>query len=271
MGGLVLAPFAFYQLKKRKITILSSDWKRFALLGFLCVVLSMVFYQMAVVSTKASAVAVVFSSNPVFVLIFAYFILQEPIQKNNIFSLILDILGIIVIINPLHTELNLIGIFLSILAALFFALYGVMGKKSCQKYGGLPVTCFSFLFGSVQMAVLSLGTHIPAVSSFLLENGLQNFSSIPFFTGYSLENLPIILFIFVGVTGIGYVAYFRAMEETSANTASLTFFFKPILAPILAALFLREEITLSMIIGIAFILSGSLVSLLPSFFRTKKA
>ena len=54
------------------------------------------------------------------------------------------------------------------------------------------------------------------------------------------------------------------MEETSANETSLVFFFKPILAPIMALLILHEAIPFNMVIGILFILAGSLASIVPS-------
>lgn len=72
------------------------------------------------------------------------------------------------------------------------------------------------------------------------------------------------LYICVGVTGAGFACYFMAMEATSPITASLVFFFKPALAPVLALAFLREAIPTSMVVGILFILVGSLVSLVPT-------
>jgi drug/metabolite transporter (DMT)-like permease len=59
------------------------------------------------------------------------------------------------------------------------------------------------------------------------------------------------------------------MEETSAQTTSLVFFFKPILAPILALILLHEAIPLNMLIGILFILFGSLSSILPGLIPRK--
>ena len=59
------------------------------------------------------------------------------------------------------------------------------------------------------------------------------------------------------------------MEETSAQTTSLVFFFKPILAPILALILLHETIPFNMLIGILFILLGSLSSILPGLLTQK--
>lgn len=132
------------------------------------------------------------------------------------------------------------------------------------------MTCFGFLFGAAEMIALAGLTHIPSLAASLTAAGLDTFASIPFFTGYTLANLPIVLFIYIGVTGIGFTCYFLAMEVTSAQTTSLVFFFKPALAPLLAFLVLHEAIPGNMLAGIACILCGSLVSILPGSARAAK-
>jgi drug/metabolite transporter (DMT)-like permease len=76
-----------------------------------------------------------------------------------------------------------------------------------------------------------------------------------------------VLFVYIGVTGLGFASYFTAMEKTSANTAALVFFFKPVLAPILAWLLLHEVIPGHMIVGIVFILIGSMCNILPGLLK----
>lgn len=263
VGGLFLIPFAISALRKKQATISSRDLGYFAFLGFLGIFVSMILYQLAVQNTKASVVAVLFSSNPVFVTILAFIFLKEAIHKNNIAALILEVAGIIAIINPLHVKLSVLGVSLSIISTLIFALYGVFGKKKCIKYGGIVVTCFGFLFGSIEMLFFISISHIPAIADWLSSNGLGMFSNIPLFQGYSLSVIPNILYICIINSGIGYACYFLAMEKTSAQKTSLVFFFKPILAPILALFLLHEAIPMNMIIGILFILAGSLASILP--------
>ena len=80
VGGLVLLPFAIKSIKSRNISINKEDIKQFFLLGFICVVVSMIFYELAVIYTKASVVGVIFSCNPIFVMIFAYLFLKEEIH-----------------------------------------------------------------------------------------------------------------------------------------------------------------------------------------------
>lgn len=183
----------------------------------------------------------------------------------------LDVAGIVLIIQPWHLRLDALGVVYVLLATLLFALYGVCGKRQCARFGGIVVTCFGFLFGAAEMIAIAGLTHIPALSSGLTAAGLDTFASIPFFTGYTLTNLPIVLFIYVGVTGIGFTCYFLSMEVTSAQTTSLVFFFKPALAPLLAFLVLHEAIPGNMLAGIACILCGSLVSILPGLLAQRRA
>ena len=100
VGSLVLIPFAIKELKAKEIHLEKQDFFQFAWLGFICIVISMILYQLAVMHTKASVVAAIFSCNPIFVLFFAHLLLKSPIYKHNIIALILQVVGILFIINP---------------------------------------------------------------------------------------------------------------------------------------------------------------------------
>lgn len=269
IGGLFLIPFAINELQKKHSSILIRDLCYFAFLGLLGIVVSMGLYQMAVENTKASVVAVLFSCNPVFVTILAFLILRESIHKNNILALVFEVIGTIIIIDPLNTKLSILGVTLTIASTLTFALYGVSGKRKCTKYGGTVVTCFSFIFGSLEMLVLIGLSHTTLIANWFSSHGYTLFSNIPLFTGYSLRTLPIVACICIINTGVGYACYFKAMEESSVQSTSLVFFFKPILAPILALILLHEAIPINMLVGISFILIGSLSSILPGLLSHK--
>ncbi len=264
VGGLFLIPFAGRALRKHGVRLERRMLLDFAFLGFVGIVVSMSFYQFAVENANASVVAVLFSCNPVFVFVFAYLILRADIRRHHILALVLECAGALILINPLHTDISLAGIVLSALATMTFALYAVLGTNPCARYSGVVVTCGSFLFASLEMLILIALSHLGPVADFLADGPLALFANIPVLTGYTPANLFIVLYICIGVTGGGYASYFMAIESTSALTASLVFFFKPALAPILALLFLREPIPFNMVVGILLILLGSLVSLLPA-------
>lgn len=269
--GVMLAPLALRTLRRRNARLDGAALRSFALLGLLGVALSMTFYQLAVTQVQAAVVGVLFSSNPLFVTLFAWLLLREPITKSQIAGLTLDVAGILLIVRPWDLELGPAGVVFILLATLLFALYSVCGKRKCAAFGGVVVTCFSFLFGSAEMIALSALTHIPALSAALTGAGLGLFADIPFFSGYTLETLPMVVYIFICVTGIGFCCYFLAMEHTSAAETSLVFFFKPALAPLLALLILHEAISGRMLAGIGLILCGSIIALLPGLLASRRA
>ena len=118
--------------------------------------------------------------------------------------------------------------------------------------------------GSAEMLLIIGLSNIPAVAEFMRGAGLPMFADIPLFSGYSLDNILPFLYICVFVTAGGYACHFMAVEATSPMQGSLVFFFKPILAPILAMIVLGEVIPWNMRLGIILILIASLISMMPS-------
>ncbi len=246
IGGMLLLPFAIKEIKVRKITLERQDLLYFCVMGLLCVVISMSFFQLAVLYTKASTVAILFSTNPIFTMPFAYLILKEKINQRTIFALIISLIGILFILNPLGLNLgrDFTGIIFSILAAVVFSLYSVLGKKRIPKFGGLACNCFTFLAGVAMMFVLMLLFDKPILS------------------GITPANIGTVLYIGIVVTGLGYLFYFLSMEETTATTASIAFFIKPALAPVLSLFILGEKISANTLCGMICILLGSYMTIL---------
>lgn len=269
IGALVLLPFALRSLKQKNVRLRAGDLLYLSLTGFCCVVVSMVLFQMAVLYSDASVVAIIFSCNPVFVMILAALILKEKVYKHSIISILISLTGMMVIIDPFHAKSSAAGTTLCVLAAVTFALYSVLGKKHGQRYGSIVTTCFSFIFGAAELMVLVLLTKTEWFAAFLNRIGMGVFANTPVFSGLTLSLLPALLYIGVGVTGLGFAFYFLAMEETSAITASLVFFIKPALAPVLAFLILGEPLTVTKITGILLILTGSLITFIAGWKKQK--
>ena len=241
----------------------------FSLLGLTGIALSMPILQLSILYAGSGVAAVLFSCNPVFVTFLAFFLRGEPIRPRHIAALLLEVAGTVAIISPWNTRLSMTGVALALLSTLLFSVYGVMGKRKCAEYGGVVVTCFSFLFGSLITLALILLTHIPAVASALTAAGLSSFANIPILAGYTLQNLPCVLYVSAGVAGIGFCAYFLAMESQPASVVSLVYFFKPALSPLLALWLHGETISFNMGAGIVLIVAGSLCSIIPGILEAK--
>ena len=270
IGFLFLAPLAWRTLKKRGMSLDRRSVGYFALLGLVGIAICMPIYQLSVNYIDSGVVAVLFSCNPVFVTFLAFLFLGEPIRGRHIAALVLEVLGTIAIINPFETRLNMVGVVLALTATVLFAIYGVMGKKKVAQFGGSVVTCFGLLFGSLIILVFIGVTHIPAAAQAITAAGLPAFANIPLIAGYTLENLPVVLYVSAGVAGVGFCAYFMAMEYQPASVVSLVYFFKPALSPVLAWALHGEEIPLNMLLGIILIVAGSFCAIVPGVIETKR-
>lgn len=272
IGGLCLLPIAASALKKRGVRLNGHDLAWLALTGFLCVPVSMVLYQLAISCGRAGMVAVLFSGNPLFVTLLAFLLLGEAIRWNNIAALALEVCGIVAIINPFSAGagISLPSVVMAILSALVFALYSVLGKKLTARCGGIVVTCGSFLFGGGELLLLLLLGYTAPGRDVYGALGLAMFCEVPLLAGISPATLPYFLFICVVNSAAGYVFHMLAMEKTSAATTSLVFFFKPVLAPLIALAVLGEAITAPMAVGIAFFLAGSLCGIVPKLLAERR-
>lgn len=270
VGGVLLIPFAMRSIRKKNAVLTRKDLGFFACAGFLCVVIAMSLYQMSVTYTRASIVAVIFSCNPIFVTMLAHFLLHEEIHKNHIIALILELTAALIIIDPIHASLDPTGALLAILSAAMFSFYSVFGKKRTPRFGGIAVTCLSFLFGATELVALLLFGRTAAGASLYGALGLKIFINVPLFENIPLSALPALLYICCINSAAGFVCHMMSMEKTSAQEASLIFFLKPIIAPIFAFIFLKEEIPLNMLVGIVCFLAGSLCAILPGILAQRK-
>lgn len=270
IGAVVLLPFALRALKQTGRKLVSADWRLFALTGLVCVIVSMSLYQLAITVDQASTVAVLFSCNPVFALLFSYLILRERMGRANLISVIISVIGLLIIVNPAHLT-NGLGLLLAIGSAVTFGLYSIISRYGSIKRGlnGLTMTCFTFFAGAFELLILAWITKIPAIAAGLKSVGLSQFSAIPILVNVNMNYFWLLFFIGVCVTGGGFAFYFLAMEQTDVSTASLVFFIKPGLAPILAALILHEQILWTTIVGIVVILIGSVVTFVGNRFRER--
>lgn len=265
IGGFILLPFAIKKLKKVQYTMTPADYAKAAVTGFICVVISMTFFLLSVKTLSASLAAIFISGNTFVGILLGRILLNEKNSRIVYGALVICFAGMVfTVINPFapnasNVHISTIGIVYGIFTAITFSLYGVVGKifGRGKPIGGVVMTSFAFLFGAAELGLLMILTHIPAISTAMQNAGFPVFSAIPFFSGITPATLPLLLYIAIFVTGISFLSYFLAIEQLSLTFSSLVFFIKPVLAPILAILFLSETQTYNFWIGVILIVTGS--------------
>ncbi len=251
IGGLVLFVILLF---KKDLKIGRNDFFTVVFIGILNVVISMNLLQLSlyVPGAMASAVAVIFSSNPIFVMIFSAIIDKEKIKPYKIIGMILGMLGIfIVFADKLKIGLSGFESLLLVLAsAIIFGLYTVLGKRTSVKIGSLKMNSYSSIAGSLVLLPFMLIMGMPVLNF--------NYSAI-----------PEVLYLSVAVTGIAYFTYFKGLSIIGASKGSLVFFLKPVLASIIAVIFIGEKLTVYLFLGILMIMAGIYISLFWTSIKEK--
>lgn len=212
IGAVILLFPAVVKIKKIHITL--KELGIMTILGILFICISMTALQIGVQKADTpSLIAIVFSSNSIFTILFAALILKEKITKNKIIALILGVTGVLVC-TDFSAATNIESVLYGGFAALSFSLYTVLSQKFVKRLGGIIQTSIVFMTGSIIMLIALLVLKIditPDVSSGNI--------------------LAVMLYLGVFVTGVGYACYFKAIEKGGPIMASLAFFIKPILTP----------------------------------------
>ena len=256
IGGLMLLPFAISDLKKRRHSLTAGDHGYLLFLGVISISISMTLLQVSMIGINANLAAIIICTNPLFTMIFAHFVADDPFTKRKAVVLLLMLIGLVIVANPaevLSGGIDPLYLGCAVVAAVTFGLYTAYGKRRIASIGGMAQNAFSFLFGCAVLLPVML------------------IADIPIFGGISAQTLPVLLYLGIFVTGLGYYFYMKAIELGGPSVASIAFFLKPVIAPILAFIVLGEPITANLIAGVLFILAGSYVNMAPGLKAVKAA
>ena len=252
MTGLMLAPMALKTLRQRNLELGRRDVLVIAAVGLIGVTLMSSLFHLGITYLPANVAALLFSCNPVFVVLFAALFLSEKITVRKVAAVILCLAGVVVLARDRVDGLSLTGILLMAGATLAFALYTVFAKKIIPRYGALPVTTFAALIGGMVLLPVAL----------ILEGA-------PFAT-YGLVDWAGLFYLATFGTAMGYFLYIYGIGHVGAGIGSMAFFLKPFAAALFAWLILGEKFSALECIAGVFILAGMVVALAPGISRARK-
>lgn len=254
--GVVLLVASIPILKKREYALNRKDYGIFILNGFFGIAVAISLFHYAInVFENASSAAVVFCANPIFVVLFAPLINKTKFAMSSFLVVMVGLIGIscFVMEGGSFQESSLIATLLMLGSAALFGASICLTKKYVSNYGAMVFMGFSALFGS--LFLLPVIFVIGPVASW------QSFSA---------DWVPIMYVVLVGTTA-AYFLYYYGLSHTSLVSGSMTFFLKPIIATILAVIFLpNERITVYSIVGTSFILLAVGIDMCMKFKQAKQ-
>lgn len=226
---------------KQSWSIAKRDWLMIFLVGLIGNTLSIVTQEMGTMLSTAQMGAIITSTTPAFMVVFARFILKEKITFQKCFSIVLATIGVGIIVGNGQIDVSQqLGGFYLLVAALTWALMSVLVKKIPQQYSQIVITTYTSL-----VAVCSL---TPIV---VLRLKYLDISSIlqPTISGG-------LIYLGIVSTAGGFLLWNKGLQLMNASSGGLFFFFQPIVGTFLGWLLLNETIGLSFWLGTMFIFSG---------------
>ncbi|MBD8848486.1 MULTISPECIES: DMT family transporter [Priestia] len=206
--------------------------------------ISIVTQEYGTMLSSAQMGAIITSSTPAFMVIFARLILKEKLNIKKGVSVCLATIGVLLIVGNGHINMSsqLGGISL-LMAALTWALMSILIKRVPSSYSPVVVTTYSIL-----VAILVL---TPFVYKGLGEIHISKLTDPTIGGG--------LLYLGIVSTALAFILWNRGLQLLNASSGGLFFFFQPLVGTLLGWLLLGESIGGTFWIGSFLILSGVLL------------
>lgn len=183
---------------------------------------------------------------PVFIVILSILVLKEKITIKKVLCIIVAIIGLLLVLDikslgNIGNNNHALGIFYSVLAAVFYAIVVIL-NKFIKRLSGFKVTIVQLLVSTLILMPLTI---------------LNSTRTI-----LSLDILSLVLLLFVGIvhTGIAYLLYFSSVKEIEGQSIAILSYMDPIFALLIAGIFLGEKMTIIQLFGGILILGSAYIS-----------
>lgn len=213
-------------------------------IGVIGYAISIVTQETGTMLSSAQMGAIITSSTPAFMVVFAWLILKERLTFKKGISVCLATIGVIIIVGIGDLNMsNMLGGISLLIAALTWALMSVLVKRLPSDYSQIVVTTYSTL---VALIVLT-----PFVLPRLHAIDVSQLTRPTIWGG--------LLYLGIVSTAGGFLLWNRGLQMLNASSGGLFFFFQPIVGTLLGWLILGEKIGVMFWIGSILILAGVLL------------
>ena len=200
--------------------------------------------------TTVATATLCYYMQPIFVILASPFLLKERLTAKKAVCVLVALLGMVFVSGVLTTGIPALseakGILYGLGAAFFYATVVLMNKKITD-------------INAYDKTIMQLGMGAIVLSPYVMLT--QDFGT----AASSMTPALWALLLFVGLihTGVAYVLYFDALKDLKAQTVAIFGYIDPIVAIILSALLLKENMGLYGVIGAILVLGSTFISEMP--------
>lgn len=208
------------------------------------------FYTVSVDAVTLSLAAVLLSLSPVFMLAMAAVLFKERVTARKVVCMIASIVGCVLVSGLVEggSSLSVSGVTAGLAAAFFYALYGILSKRSAAKGYSTYTTLFYCLL--ISTLILLPFSDIGAVTGFASEGAWE--------IGYMVLHAAVASFL-------PYILYTTSMARMEGGTASiLAAAGEPTAAAVFGAMIYTEIPSPLMLLGMVLAIGSMALMCMPS-------
>ena len=227
--------WAIARVRSGPLKIDRGDWRQLALLGFLGVALNQFLYLYGMTFSTAANGALLYAATPVFVLVFSRFTRKEKMNPKKTFGIGMAFVGISIVIFERGIDFSsgyAFGNLLILIAVIAWTLFTVLGRQMILKYGALRTTAAMMICGAAMFSPIGL------ISSFQFP-----------FDQLSALDWAGVFYLAIGTSILGYLLWYHALSRIEASKVAVFANAQPVIATILALVFLDYTITPAFVTG----------------------
>ena len=222
-----------------------------ALYGILGFAMTQYLYFVAIKRLPVGIALLLEFTAPIFVALWARFVLHEPVRRRVWAALALAMVGLALVAQVWGgLALDGLGVLAALGAALALALYFILGERMVGPRDPVSLTCLAFGAGTVFWAVLvpwwNFPVHLLGSQISLLSNGSDS---------YAPMWVPAI-YLVIGGTLLPFTLSIGALRHLRAAQVGVVGMVEPVVAALVAYLWLGEELGWVQLVGGAVVLTG---------------
>lgn len=192
--------------------------------------------------TQASNVALLVCTTPIFTALLAHWIYKEPLRKNMLFGSLIALIGVglVVFSGSIILQINPLGDFLSIVAALMWAFYCLVLKPLGGRYSTAFITRKVFFYSIVSLIIYFCFDPLIVKMDILL---------------YPTVCLNL-FFLGVIASMLCFIIWNAAVKVLGPSQTANYIYVQPISTLVLSSIILSEVITTTSLVGALCIIGG---------------
>ena len=241
VGWLAVILFLLAMRGWRSLRVARRDLAFLMPLGLIGIGLFYLLYFYTVRESTVGTAAILLYSAPAFVVVLARLFLGEALNAAKVLALLLTVGGIFLVAgayDPANLEVSPRVLLTGLLSGLTYGLYAIFGRPVAGRLSPDVILSYALFFGAALLVVAALPT-------------------LDTLAGLSASSYVLLFMLAVVHTTLAFVLYTFGIGRLGAGRAAIVATIEPVVAGVMGAILLNEELTVLKVSGGLLVLAGA--------------